>query len=544
MPKLTLAVLTVAATGALAGCMVGPDYATPKSETEAKFAETAPPPTTRPGGVVTDRTVQVTEWWTTFRDPKLEGLIGRAKKGSLDLRQAASRVRSARAQRGVNGTGLLPNLNADGGYQRALGSRNIVFPAGALGGGSGGGGSGGGGGGASSSAGRLRPQENGNPTSVNNPQAGGPASPLGLGGFPGVETDLYQVGFDSTWEIDVFGGQRRSIEATVADEQAAQEDQRDALVTLYAEVARNYITLRGQQRQLQIARENLDSQQQSLRLTRSRFDAGFVTELDVARQATQVSSTAATLPSLDADIHVTIHAIGVLLGESPDALLAELTVDGPIPSNPPEVPIGLPSDLLRRRPDIRRAERQVAAATARVGAATADLYPKFSITGALGFDTFTPKHILDWRSKYWALSPGVSWPIFDSGRIRFNIQVQNEAQGQAVTAYQQAILTAMRDVEDALVRYSTEQLRRQSLSDAVKTSQQAVDLASQQYTQGIVDQLTVLDAERTKLASEDALARSDSAIATDLVALYKALGGGWEVEMPEKPVEAVPIGIR
>ncbi len=545
MVKPTTLALTTAAAAltALTGCLVGPDYATPPTGTAPKFTETAAPATTQPAGVVSSRPVQVTEWWTSFRDPELEALIARAGKGNLDLRQAASRVRQARAQRGVTGTGLLPNVNADGGYQRALGSRNITFPP-TLFGNNGSSGSSSGKTGTAADKGTVRPQENGNPTSVTSPPAGGPASPLGLGGFPGYESDLYQLGFDSTWELDVFGGQRRSIEASIADEQAQQEDQRSVLISTYAEVARNYIELRGLQLQRVIANKNLDAQKQLLGLTQSRFQAGFVTDLDVARQATQVATTAAALPQLDAAIRVSIHTIGILLGEDPNALLAELTTTGPIPLNPPEVPIGLPSDLLRRRPDIRRAERQLAAATARIGAAKADLYPKFSITGALGFDTFTPKHILDWRSKYWALSPGVSWPIFDSGRIKFNIDVQNEAQGQAATTYQQTILQALREVEDSLAQYRTEQLRRQSLNDAVKSSEQAVELANQQYKQGIVDFLTVLDAERQEFAAEDSLAQSDRTIATDLVALYKALGGGWEVALPEQPVATIPFAVR
>jgi NodT family efflux transporter outer membrane factor (OMF) lipoprotein len=318
-------------------------------------------------------------------------------------------------------------------------------------------------------------------------------------------------------------------EAAKADVQAAIEDQRDVLVSLLAEVARNYIDLRGYQRQYAIAQENLAAQQDTLQLTTSKFNAGFVTQLDVARQATQVATTAAALPGLEAQIHSSMHALGVLLGKDPDALAVELSAAAPIPPVPPEVPVGLPSELLRRRPDIRRAERRMAAATARVGEATADLYPKFSITGALGLDSTKPKHILDWSSKYWALSPGISWPIFDAGRVRANINVTNEVQKQALDDYQQTVLTALKDVEDSLSSYQTEQVRRAALADAVTAAQQAVELAKQQYNQGVVDFLTVLDAQRAEFATEDSLAQSDQAISTDLVSLYKALGGGWEI---------------
>ena len=287
--------------------------------------------------------------------------------------------------------------------------------------------------------------------------AAGRKSPFGSGGFPGVDTDLTEVGFDATWEIDVFGGQRRAIEASEADTAAAIEAQRDAVVSLLAEVARTYVQLRGVQKQLMIAHENLASQQNTLQLTESRFNAGFVTQLDVSRQATQVATTAAALPALDAQIRVEIHSLGVLLGQDPDSLVDELEKTQPIPAVPPEVPIGLPSQLLRRRPDIRRAERQLAAAVARVGESTADLYPKFSITGALGLDTSNTKHLFDWGSRYYAFSPGITWPIFDAGRIRDNIHIQEEAGAQAMAAYQLVVLGALRDVEDALAQYRTEQ---------------------------------------------------------------------------------------
>jgi NodT family efflux transporter outer membrane factor (OMF) lipoprotein len=227
----------------------------------------------------------------------------------------------------------------------------------------------------------------------------------------------------------------------------------------------------------------------------------------------------------------------VLLGEDPNSLLAELTTISPIPAVPPEIPIGLPSQLLRRRPDVRRAERQLAAATARIGQAQADLLPKFSITAALGFDATRPKALFDWTSRYWSLSPGVSWPIFDSGRIRFNIQVKNEQQAQASAEYQQTVLTALKDVEDSLVSYRTEQLRHQALVDASTASHQAVDLARQQYDQGVADFITVLDAEREEFAAQDSVAQSERNISTDLISLYKALGGGWEVMLPEPQSE-------
>jgi multidrug efflux system outer membrane protein len=520
------------AMGLTAGCMVGPDYHTPEQWTRPAFAETAPAATTRPASAVMPQAPAVTEWWTTFRDPELDKLIARARRGNLDLVRAASRVRQARAQRGITGTSLLPDLQSSNGYQRAHGSKNVNIPLGAFGGG----GSSGNSSKSTASPAKgkvLSPAAQQAGTINEAPHSGGPQSPFGSGGFPGVNTDLYEVGFDSTWEIDVFGGQRRGVEAAIDDIQAAQEDQRDVLITLLAEVARNYVDVRGLQAQLKIARDNLAAQQQLLALTQSKFESGFVTDLDVARQTTQVSNTDATIPPLEAQLHTTIHALGVLMGEEPDVLVDELLVADRIPVVPPEIPIGLPSDLLRRRPDIRRAERQLAAQTARVGQAVGDMFPKFSITAAFGFDSTRPKALFDYGSRYWALAPGVSFPLFDAGRIRFNVVVQNEMQAQALATYQTTILNALKEVEDALVTYRTEQVRRESLSKAADSAHKSVELANDQYKQGVTDFLTVLDAEREEFGTEDALAQSDRNISTDLVAIYKALGGGWEITLPE-----------
>ena len=496
--------------GALAGCEVGPDYHAPRMAVDAAYHESAD---TRPSdgpSRLTSAPATIGQWWTNFNDPELNSLIDRAIKSNLDLRRAESRLRQARAQRGMAEAALYPNVNVDGGYDHARGSRNVSIPLGAFGGGG-------------STPGDPPPPA----PAIFNPTPGGPQSPLGNGGLPGVTTDLYQVGFDASWEIDVFGGVRRSIEAADADTAAAIEDQRDVLISLAAEVAENYVQLRANQRQAQIARQNLADQQDTLNLTQSRYHAGFATELDVAREAAQVASTAATLPALESSVRQSIHELGVLLGQNPDALSDELSAQQPIPPAPPQVPVGVPADLLRRRPDIRRAERQLAAATARIGVAESDLFPKFSITGSMGLDSSRIKPLLDWQSRYFALSPGVSWPIFDAGQINSNIRVQKEIAQQAQTSYESTVLNALREVEDALCAYRTEQVRRKALSDAVDASTTAVNLARQQYQKGVIDFLQVLDAERSLLEAQDVLTQSDSAISTDLVALYKALGGGW-----------------
>jgi NodT family efflux transporter outer membrane factor (OMF) lipoprotein len=542
---------------------VGPDYQPPQVKVNPSFGEI---PTTQPlaegtgPSVPTTQPAPVGQWWTALSDPELNQLIDRAMRGNLTLQQAQSRLREARYELLIAGTELYPEVNADGGYNHARGSKNIIIPAGAFGA-------------PSSSSQTQTPQtqsprvdprsrggvplrassnaplraadvtsgasssasssgDGGGAVAVS-PSAGavaGPQSPLGQGGLPGVTTDVYQVGFDASWEVDVFGGTRRSVEAAADDASAAVEDNRDVLISLAAEVARNYVELRGYQRQAQIAQENLVLQNDTLDLTRSRYKNGFVTELDVARQAAEVATTAAEIPPLEYQAHQSMHSLAILLGEDPGALEAELTTAAPIPPLPPTVPVGLPSDLLRRRPDIRRAERQLAAATARIGVATADLYPKFTITGLLGLDSTKPEHLFDYNSRYYSVVPGVTWPIFEAGKIQNNVSAQNEVQRQAELGYQQTVLSALQEVEDSLAAYRTEQLRGRALGDAVTASREAVDLARQQYQQGVIDFLTVLDAERSLLAAENSLVQSDREACDDLVGLYKALGGGWEIE--------------
>jgi multidrug efflux system outer membrane protein len=526
----------------IGGCDVGPNYKPPQVQVTAAFGNLSAPstmPSTQPSRT-TPATIPLAEWWTTFRDPELDSLIQRAVKSNWDLRQATSRVRQARAQLQMIAPDEYPTINADGGYQHARGSKNVTIPSALF---AGAGSTNGGGSSSASASERVLRQEQSQSSggSASGGGGGGGAlpglqSPLGAGGLPGIDTDLWQVGFDASWEIDVFGGTRRNIQASTADVAAAVEDRRDTLVSLLGEVARDYINLRGAQRELEIVQENLKSQQDTLWLTRNRFNNGVATQLDVARAAAEVATTAAQIPTLVSTIRQSIHALSVLLAEQPEALNDELMKVAPIPPVPPEVPVGLPSELLKRRPDIRRAERQLAAASARIGVATADLFPKFSITGLLGLDSTQPKHLFDYGSHYYELVPGFTWPIFDAGRIRANIRAQNEAEQQAVATYQQAVLNALRDVEDALVAYENEQVRHKALAEAVDADKQAVDLATDQYKQGVADFLTVLDAERELYAAQDSLVQSDQTVSANLVTLYKALGGGWEID--QKPTAA------
>ena len=467
----------------ICACTVGPNYRKPPEQMPAKWSETA--------HGVTDGTAEVSQWWTRFNDPELDSLIERAVLANKDLKIAEARVREARAQRRVVAADLYPTVDVSGAYSYSKRSENSSA---AL----------------SSQAGA----------------GGGNASQAGVAFDP---QDLFQAGFDASWELDIFGGTRRAIEAADADTAAWEENRRDVLVTLLSEVARNYLQLRGDQLRIAIARDTIASQKQTVELTEVRFEAGLSSELDVSQARAQLATTQARIPALERSARQAVHQLGVLLGQEPGSLLDELLVEKPLPPVPPEVPIGLPSELLRRRPDIRRAERELAAATARIGVATADLFPSFSLTGAVGQLSTDISNIGSSGSTFYSIGPTIRWPIFDAGRIRANIQVQNARQEQSLISYERTVLVSLRDVEDALIAYTKEQATRTSLKDAVTANSRAFEIAGELYARGLVDFLNVLEAQRALYLTQDEFAQSEQRISSDLVALYKALGGGWDI---------------
>jgi len=458
----------------VAGCTVGPDYEPPDRPMPRAWVGPSTQPATR-ASVTTEAAAEVATWWTSFRDPVLDSLVARAIESNLDLAQASSRLRQARALRRIDAAQLYPQADVNARYRRA-------------------------------------------------------------GDVRGSGESLYDASLDASWEIDIFGGVRRSVEAADADVVSAREDLRDVLVTLTSELALNYLDLRGFQQQILIARQNLDIQEQNARLVRVRQAAGLIPglrRLDVVSAESQVAVTRSQIPRLEQAERQTIYNIALLLGDEPGVLVAELEADAAIPPAPAEVPVGLPSDLLRRRPDVRRAEANLHAATARVGVATADLFPRFSLTGSLGTAGGTVKSLGNASSAFWSIGPSFSWPIFTAGSIRANIAVQNESQEQAAIQYEQSVLTALRDVESALVAHAREQQRRVSLREAVDSNRLRVKLAQELYAGGETDSLQVLDAQRSLFAAEEALVQSDVTVAQNLVTLYKAMGGGWETIEPE-----------
>jgi len=455
----------------LTSCAVGPDFLHPEPKVSSQWLGQPPaaPSETAPTAEHT-----LAQWWTTFNDPQLTSLIERSMQANLNLRMAESRIRQARASMGIAGADLGPNVNTAASLTRSrtpASSRSEV-----------------------------------------------------------VTGNLYQMGFDAGWEVDLFGGLRRGVEAAGADYEAALENRTDVLVSLSAEVASNYLNLRSLQQRLAIARENLKAQEHSTELPRQRFKAGFASKLDLVRAEALAATTAGQIPLLEAQTRQTIYSLSLLLGGEPSALLEELTPDAPLPAAQAAVPVGLPSDLLLRRPDIRRALAKMHAATARIGVAKADLFPKFTISGALGYQNANSNSLFNTASSFWSLGPALNWPLFDMGRTRANLELKKAVQEEELLAYEQTVLNALREVENALIASTKEEEHRQAMVQAVAANRSAVELATALYTAGQNDFLAVLDAQRSLYAAEDALAQSSRTVSTNLVALFKALGGGWQTE--------------
>ncbi|HEX3486933.1 MAG TPA: efflux transporter outer membrane subunit [Micropepsaceae bacterium] len=469
----------------LAACTVGPNYEQPQLATPAAFQDlpqAGAAPLSQPAGGDAD----LTQWWQQFHDAELERLVTRALAANLDLMSTASLIRQAREQEIVQGAAGLPSVNATGSAVRLHSNTN---PLATLGGG------------------------------------GGPAGAASSSG--GSDLRLYSAGFDASWEIDVFGGVRRGVEAARDKSDAAVWQLRDGEVSLSAEVANDYLMLRAAEARIALLQSALQRQRETLAIVQARATVGFVTELDVDQQTAQVEATAAQLPPLAAQRLALVHALGVLLGEQPETMEAELQATGAIPAVPATLPVGLPSDLLRRRPDVRQAERNLAAATAQVGVAVAQLYPKFNLLGLASFASNSLNGFFS-SDNFSAAGLGlIRWPIFTAGKSRANVRISEEQQNQAYLGYRQSVLKALQDAEDSLTRYTNEQQRLVSLQNSIAAATSSYAIATDQYRSGLVTYLNVLTAETALLNAQDEAAQSRAALSADLVSLYKALGGGW-----------------
>ena len=461
----------------LSGCTaVGPNYTKVEPDAPIKWH------TELAGGLTTEELQPETlaRWWTTLNDSELESLMERAVKGNLDLKSAHARIREARALRGISRASLFPTLDAGG------------------------------------SAARYRSSENSGTEK---------------------ESKLYYAGFDAGWELDVFGGLRRSVEAAQANIEATREDLHDVLVSLLAEVALNYVEVRTCQARIAVTETNIKSQEETYELNRSRYQAGIIDNLAVQQSLYNLENTRSQIPTLQTGLEAAKNRLAVLIGKKPGEVHQELAEKKPIPMLPVTVAVGVPAETLRNRPDIRRAERNLAAQTARIGVATADLYPKFRLMGTIGLESISTGDFLESAGRTWGIGPGISWNIFHGSAIRQNIKVQTARQEQALIQYESTVLKALEEVENVLVAYAKEQRRRESLARATNAAKRAVLLARDQYQAGLVDFNNVLIAQRSLLSFQNELAQSEGAVISNLVRLYKALGGGWKYLASGKGME-------
>jgi len=473
----------------LTGCAsVGPNYQRPVLEAPAQWAESQE----KSGAALA---LEEIAWWQAFDDPVLDSLIEQAAKTNLDLEQARARIVQARADVTKAGAAFLPKVEATASVTRSQGGTSTITT----------------GTGSQGGTGTI---------------TSGGAAPQSLITAAGT---IFQAGFDASWEIDVFGGTRRSVEAARARLEASVEDLQSTLLTLLGDVAKNYIDLRANQAQREITRRNVETQQQTVEVTRERFRLGLITYLDVVQAEAQKASTESNLPTYEANIKQSIHRLGILLGKEPNALKTELAAIRPLPSSRGVMATGLPSDLLARRPDLRQVERKLAAASADIGVAKAELYPKFDLTGTLGLQGNNVSKFMNFSSgRYWSVIPGVTWNLFDGGKARATVKNKQAVYEENLAKYRSSFLSALEDVENSLAAYYAEQTKRRILDESVRANQEAVTLARERYRKGLTNFLDVLTTENSLYTAQSSLSKSEANLLTDLISLYKALGGGWD----------------
>jgi len=465
----------VAGLALVAGCTVGPDYEKPETTTpeqwQQSILERDPALVPAPG--------DIEQWWKILGDPVLDRLIEETGRSNYDLRIAIARVEEAREFVGVVSGEAYPQAGASANASRSRISEKVL--------------------------------------------------PL-----PGGQTqNSFNLGVSASWELDVFGRIRRSVEAATAEYQATQEDRNDVLISVYAQVGRSYVALRTAQARMEAARRNIESQREIVKLTRTRFKYGLASDLDVAQAEQVLASSEATVPEIQVQVDRAMHALALLLGKEPSALSGELAKPRPIPGLNTTIKVGVPADLIRRRPDIRRAERQLAAQTARIGVATAELYPSFNIFGMLGLAAGKTSAVFTSGSHTYSLGGGVLWNLFAGGSIRSQIRVEGARAEQAKLRYEKTVLNALREVEDDLVGLAENEKRRAALSRNTQAASRSLRLALELYKDGLRDFQSTLDAERALFAAEDRSSAADGATASSLINLYQALGGGWSPDDPE-----------
>lgn len=463
-PKLRMAILSLTLGFTSACKSVGEDYTPPPNDGAGLEAWNG-----RLEGVLSEGDLDpemLARWWTTLESPSLNRLVERARDANLDLRTASSQLRAARAQRQLAGGAAGPAVSGGAGANRAE-------------------------------------------TDL-------------------ADTELYSAGLDARWELDVFGGLAREIEAAQADYEAAREAQRDVLISVLAEVALNDLDLRSALLRRDVILGHIDAQEESYRLLERRLDAGDISELDLELSRVDLETTRAQVPAIDLQIEQIHNRLAVLLGQAPGTLEPELLDARELSIPRVEIAVGIPSEVLRRRPDVRRAERRLAAETARVGVAIAELYPKFSLSGSIGLESNATSSLFDSASQVFTLGSRMQWNLFDRGQTRSRIEIQTEAQEQALIDYERTVLLALEEVQNAISGFTQERIRYASLIESLDAAQRSLEFAQKRHGAGASGLLPVLDAQRSTLAARDELVRSEGTILGHLVRLYKALGGGWD----------------
>jgi len=461
----------------LTGCTVGPDYQRPEIKEALRRSASD-------GGSVASRTVEGAvdiTWWKSFRDSQLSSLVERLVAQNLDLKTAAERVVQSVAQRQVAASQGLPHIEG-----QSLTTYNRQSPNG--------------------------------PLSLLTPAPGAP-----------LEYALFRDGLTSSWQLDLFGRVRRAVEAADANTLAAVENRHGVALAAVAEMAQSYMQLRGTQNHLEIAKRNLRLAEENVELVNKRFGDGVATTLDLAQARAQQATIAATLPPLRTQEAELINVIGLLLGYAPRALEAELHRSQILPRVPRKVPVGRPGTLVRRRPDVREAEAQLHEATAQTGVAVASFYPDVTLNGAVNLESLHLSNLFSPTSAAFAVGPSISIPIFEGGQLRGVLALREARQREAAIFFQKTVLRAWKEVDDALTAYREAQRRRADVARSVTENQAALQAARQRYSEGAIDFLNVIATQAQLLQSENDLADSDTQIATNLVNLYRALGGGWEV---------------
>ncbi len=484
-----------------AGCMVGPKYHEPETAMPTQFEE---------GLYEDENDVDLCLWWKQFNDPLLDSLIAEAAHTNYDLRISVEKIEQARAQYRIEKSHLWPEIDLNATAIRTRFSK-YLFPAPAT-----------------------------------PPAAAGTAAATSGGSstlFPRL-FNVFQAGFDAIWELDLWGKFRHGKKAAYYTWESMVEDAQNVLISLISEVAVTYVNIRAVQRKIQLIKEKIKADEEELMITQALFQIGIDNETQYTTLISSVESDRASLPSLETSFKQNVFAMAYLLGRQPEGLLEEFQEARPIPHSSDMVPVGLPSDLLRRRPDVRSAERQLAAATEQIGVAVADLFPHISLTGisfgggsqgqgsSVGFEGDKPNHLFKWPSRTFSVGVNLNWKLLDFGNIRGRIAVQNSLQKQALLKYEETVISSLKDVESALVAYFEEQKRKDSLTLKVMADRRTLEINEDLFRIGLANELQVLEARKNLLESESSLVESEQALTGDLIALYKAIGGDWCTSTP------------